>query len=168
VATDGLMMIEHIFTAGLILTQLLIAEVPFTHNPSPHEDGPEHLQRVALNFRAVPGMTVPFEVETQALVRVHGHLAVQLELCDHGERMMVTVGYQLDGRWIDGGAKAGSNVDRDAHYHVMPFSWAEVVEPGRHEVRLMARAVDLDDGRCRAYFKPRGFSRMHVEVLEQP
>ena len=162
------MMIEHIFAAGLILTQLLIAGVPFTHNPSPSEDGPEHQQRVALNFRAVPGMTVPFEVETQALVRVHGYLAVQLELCEHGERMMVTVGYQLDREWIDSGSKVGSNVDRDAHYHVMPFSWAEVVEPGRHEVRLMARAVDLDDGRCRAYFKPRGFSRMHVEVLEQP
>ncbi|MGH6904213.1 MAG: hypothetical protein ACREIR_15875 [Geminicoccaceae bacterium] len=167
-ATDGLMMIEHIFAAGLILTQLLIAEVPFTHNPSPNEDGPQPLQRVALDFRAVPGMTVPFEVETRALVRVYGHLAVQLERCDHGERMMVTVGYQLDREWIDSGSKVGSNVDRDAHYHVMPFSWTEVVEPGRHDVRLMARAVDLDDGRCRAYFKPRQFSRMHVEVLEQP
>jgi hypothetical protein len=160
--------VEHIFAAGLILTQLLIAEVPFTHNPSPSEDGPEHQQRVALNFRAVPGMTVPFEVETHALVRVHGYLAVQLELCEHGERMMVTVGYQLDREWIDSGSKVGSNVDRDAHYHVMPFSWAEVVEPGRHEVRLMARSLDLDGGKCRAYFKPRQFSRMHVEVLEQP
>jgi hypothetical protein len=160
-------MISSVFPGRLTMKQFFIAGVPFTHNPdvAEGEGGPEEGQRVALNFRAVPGLTVPFEVEEPGLARVYGHLAMQMENCKPG-RMMITVGYQLDRRWIDSGAKVGSNVDRDVHYHVVPFAWSVMVDPGKHEVRLLARATDLDGTKCRAYFKPRQFSRMHVEVFE--
>lgn len=164
--------------AAVALT-LCTATVPFTHNPE--EDRPEYGQRVALNFREVPGMEVTIDADDPTLVRVYGHLSFQLSSTDRtkrcrnrsnrapgewDDRMMITVGFQVDRNWIDSGAKMGTNVGRDSHYHVVPFSWSVVVEPGRHEVRLMARAADLDDGACQAYFKPRQFSRMHVEVME--
>jgi hypothetical protein len=160
-------LIPNTFDAGLMVKQWHVASVPFINNPdvAEGEGGPEEGQRVTLNFSAVPGMTVPFEVEARGLVRVYGHLAMQLENCKHGERMMITVGYQLDRNWIDSGSKVGSNVDRDVHYHVIPFAWSAVVDPGPHEVRLLARALALGTSICRAYFKPSQFARMHVEVL---
>jgi len=157
------------------------ATVPFTNNPSPKEDGPEHLQRVAVDFRAVPGMEIRFDVEERSLVRVYGHIGFQLAGANPGqclsrserardtlpERMMITLGLQLNKRWISSGSKIGSNPSRDDHYHVVSFAWSEVVDPGRYSVRLMARAVDVDRGKCRAYFKPGQFSRMQVEVIER-
>jgi hypothetical protein len=149
------------FPGGLSVWQLLVTTVPFTNNPSPKEQGPEPGQQVPLQFAPVPGMSVQFDADADGIVRCYGHVGFQMEGPDPLATVMITLGFQLDSSWLESGAKAGENGIRCEHYHVVPFCWSVPIAPGRHEVRLMSR-VSED---CPVFFKPKQFSRMHVEVL---
>jgi hypothetical protein len=152
-----------IFPTGLTLRQLHVATVPFTNNPAPPPkgQGPQPGQQVPLQFAPVPGMAVELDVEADGVIRVYGHVGFQMEGDNPDETVMITLGFQIDDAWLDSGARAGENGIRKEHYHVVPFSWAVPIGPGLHEVHLVARVSDD----CPVFYKPRPFSRMHVEVL---
>jgi hypothetical protein len=99
------------FPGGLSVWQLLVTTVPFTNNPSPKEQGPEPGQQVPLQFAPVPGMSVQFDADADGIVRCYGHVGFQMEGPDPLATVMITLGFQLDGSWLESGAKAGENGD---------------------------------------------------------
>jgi hypothetical protein len=126
-------------------------------------------QRVAPEWRAVPGMSAVVEVDGPGLIEIQGHVGFQIEdkRCDQSDKFMLGIALEVDGRLVRApiGTQATENEIRDTHYHDAVFTWTLPVEPGLHRIEVLARAkVKRAERGCAVYFKERQYHGAVVKV----
>jgi hypothetical protein len=156
-----------VFAAGLVVTQVLIAQ-PDWPNEKPAVADWADGQEVELSWRPVRGLSTEFECEDECYARMFGHVSFQLEGCDDGgkktqDRVMLAAGLYVNGRreWW-----SVVNLLRRQHYDDRPFATARLLDAGDHRVEVRTYYALMNDDSCVPFHKRSEQSELIVEVLE--
>lgn len=142
----------------------------------PGDEEPAPNQEVFEAWSAIPGMNWFGEIDTQSIIRVHGHISFQIEgggQAGIDDKFLLAVAVKINGNEV---YRASKNLRRDQHYDPWPINALAVVQPGDCKVEIKARARLADSSRrehqrkgtepARLFYKESSYTTMWLEITE--